>query len=371
MKKKELNLNEFRNYIKDRKCICFGTGIQGIRIINIFENWGKTDDILAFIDNDSNKHGKLMEYGDFCYPIMPINKAFEFLNQEIVLIITCADFLNIRVQLEQYSELKDVPCFSLIEIGKKELTVSDYKAIMHEYTDMVIPKKIHYCWFGDRMPELMKKNIQQWRDLCPDYEIIEWNENNYDVNKNQYTKQAYEMGKWGYVPDYIRLDLIYQYGGIYLDTDVEIVKTLDDLLYQDGFASFDSSLLVNLGAGFGAKAGGYIIKELRDYYNDKQFYYSDGKYNKISCMTHSYNVLKEYGIVINDQFQKVGDINIYPMIFQGTCAYTRQMRITDNTFFLHYGTTTWLDKKNNEIRCKLGEAFEEESDKGLVSYDLK
>lgn len=367
----ELGLNEFREYIKDKKSICFGTGLQGIRFLNIIENWEMGDKILAFLDNNPNKWGKTIDYGDFHYPVMQIKEVFQFMDSDIIFIISCADFMNIRSQLEEYSEFKSVPCFSLIEIGQKELLISDYESVIREYTNPVIPKKIHYCWFGGKMPNILRENIEKWRELCPDYEIIGWNESNYNVHKNLYASQAYNMEKWGYVPDYIRLDLIYRYGGIYLDTDIELVKRPDELLYQEGFISFDTSLLVNLGAGFGAKPGNSIIKALRDYYDNVIFSYPNGEFNRISCMTHSYNVLKKYGIMLNDRLQKIRDINIYPMILSGTCTYTQQMRITEKTFFLHYGTRTWLDKKNNEIINGLGEAFRLKDDSKLESYSFK
>lgn len=371
MKKMNLCLNEFKAYIQDKKCICFGTGLQGLRFINIIENWRMDEKILAFLDNDPNKWGKTMNYENLCYPIIQIKEVFKFIEHDVVFVITCADFINISLQLEQYIEFKNVPYFSLIELGQKELQISDYESVIREYINPVIPKIIHYCWFGDKMPSLLKENIKKWRKLCPDYEIIEWNELNYDVCKNLYTSQAYSMKKWGYVPDYIRLDLIYQYGGIYLDTDIELIKRPNELLYQDGFISFDSSLLVNLGAGFGAKPKNNVIKALRDYYDNVVFSYPDGSFNKLSCMTHSYNVLKKYGIMLNDSLQKIGDINIYPMILSGTCTYTQQMRITEKTFFLHYGTRTWLDKKNNRIIDKVGENFKSENDSNLKSYSFR
>ena len=109
----------------------------------------------------------------------------------------------------------------------------------------MIPKIIHYCWFGGaELPEKDRKCIESWKKFCPDYQIIEWNENNYDVTKNTYMYQAYQAKKWGFVPDYARLDIIYQHGGIYLDTDVELVKNLDSLLENDAFMGFVSPLTV-------------------------------------------------------------------------------------------------------------------------------
>lgn len=365
MIKQDFNLNQFYNFMTDKKCICFGTGLQGLRFINIFENWEMTSHIVAFTDNNPQKWGNEMHYDSFSYPIIPVQEAIKALSQNIILVITCADFVNIEYQLNRENALYNTYCFSLAELGQNQLAASNYTSIIHEYESPIIPKLIHYCWFGNEMPVLIKQNIEKWKLLCPDYEIIEWNETNYNINKNNYTKQAYNMKKWGYVPDYIRLDLVYKYGGIYLDTDVEILKSLDELLYQDGFASFDGSLLMNLGSGFGSKPGGCIIKELRDYYDNINFSYSNGNFDRTSCMTHSYNVLKRHNFNINDSFQKVEDLNIYPMVFQGTNIYTRRKKITDKTFFLHYGTLSWLDKKTSIIIDKIGYSIKSDN---LESY---
>ncbi len=365
MIKNNLNLNEFHCYVKDKKCICFGTGIQGLRFINIFENWGLTNNIIAFTDNDSKKWGSKIQYDKFSYPIISVNKALKFLKENVILVITCADFIQIRNQLYQEHNFQNIYCISLAELGQNELIISNYDSVVYEYQSPVIPKVIHYCWLGDEMPLSLRNNIEKWKFLCPDYEIIEWNESNYNIEKNSYAYQAYNMKKWGYAVDYIKLDLIYQYGGIFLDTDVDMIRRPDELLYQDGFASFDGSLLVNLGSGFGSKAGSNIIKELRDYYNNIDFFYSDGSFNRTSCMTHSYNVLKKHNIKINDTLQKIGDLNIYPMIFQGSCIYTRKKRITDKTFFLHYGTLSWLDKEIRLTINKIGSTFESNN---LESY---
>lgn len=371
MQKLKLNLNEFRSFIVNKKCICFGAGLQGIRFIKILDNWKKKEDILGFIDNDPIKWGKRLVCDELSYPIMSIEESLNCFQENVILVISCADFISIGLQLEQYDRLDKVHCISLVEIGQRELMVSDYRQIIHDYTMPVIPKKIHYCWFGGEMPKFLKNNVEQWKRLCPDYEIIEWNELNYDVNKNRYAKQAYDMKKWGYVSDYVRLDIIHEYGGIYLDTDIEMLCRPDELLYQEGFACFDSSLLVNTGSGFGARAHENIIGELRDYYNNIEFAYLNGNYNRVSCMIHSYNVLKKYGIVIDDKIQRIENINIYPMIFQGTCSFTRQMRITNKTFFLHYGTITWLDKKNKEKRNELGKIYSKNNNDDLISYNLE
>ena len=119
----------------------------------------------------------------------------------------------------------------------------------------MIPKIIHYCWFGGtEIPEADQKCMASWRKYCPDYTIMRWDESNYDYTKNQYMREAYEAKKWGFVPDFARLDIVYTYGGIYLDTDVEIIRNIDDLLVNSAYMGFESGgAAVNPGLGFGAE----------------------------------------------------------------------------------------------------------------------
>ena len=144
----------------------------------------------------------------------------------------------------------------------------------------MIPKIIHYCWFGGNpLPPSAEKCIESWKKFCPDYEIRRWDESNYDITKNQYMQEAYQCKKWGFVPDYARLDIIYDHGGIYLDTDVEIIKTFDELLDCVAFGGVEQeSPYVALGLGFGAEKGNDIIRQLRDKYDELHFM-EDGQMN--------------------------------------------------------------------------------------------
>ena len=150
----------------------------------------------------------------------------------------------------------------------------------------MIPKIIHYCWVGrSPKPESVLYCIESWRKYCPDYTIIEWNEDNYDFTKNKYMKQAYEKRKWGFVPDYARLDIVYNYGGIYLDTDVEIISNIDHLLDNVAFMGFentgDGKYFVNCGQGFGAVPNNEVIGLMRDNYDDLEFIKKDGTLNML------------------------------------------------------------------------------------------
>lgn len=362
----KLDLKEFRLLSSKRKCVCFGAGAFGIRLITIFDNWDIQSNIMAFIDNDKNKIGKEIVYENYRYPIISIYDVQKYIDNQTIIIISCTDYIRAFEQLNAFSCLKELQCISVIEVAQEQLKKSFYESKILKTDKEMIPRKIHYFWLGGEMPDLLKRNIEMWKKICPDYEIIKWDETNYDFTKNVYMCEAYKEKKWGFVPDYARLDVIYKYGGIYLDTDVELLKRPDELLKQVGFASFDSSFMVNLGAGFGSIAGNDIIKDLRDYYDNVHFCIN-GKINNLSCMLHTYNVLKKYGICINDEYQEVDGLNIYPMILQGTCAYTKQMKLDSNTYWLHYGTTSWLDNNINTIRKKIGQSFINEKDV-LVSY---
>lgn len=132
---------------------------------------------------------------------------------------------------------------------------------------MSIPKVIHYCWFGHgEKSELIQKCMASWRKYCPDWEILEWNEDNIDVNYCSYSSRAYQQKLWGYVPDPLRMKIIYENGGVYLDTDVELVHSLDDLLEYSAWFGYGTDTQVNTGSGFGAEKGNPFIKTILDHY---------------------------------------------------------------------------------------------------------
>lgn len=157
---------------------------------------------------------------------------------------------------------------------------------------MSIPKIIHYCWFGGGpiSPE-SRKCIESWKKYCPDYKIIEWNEQNFEISQNRYAQQAYEAKKYAFVSDYVRLAVLYRYGGIYLDTDVELVRPLDELLEHKGFIGMEHSapspygrtLLVNTGSGVGAEPGCEMIGKMLAAYRNAAFIQETGEPDLRTC----------------------------------------------------------------------------------------
>ena len=208
----------------------------------------------------------------------------------------------------------------------------------------MIPKIIHYCWLGGNpLPKSAKKCIKSWKKYCPDYEIIEWNESNYDFTKNQYMKEAFEAKKWGFVPDYARLDIIHKYGGIYLDVDVEMVKSFDTLLNYRGFAGFESPEYIALGLGFGAESGNSIIKKVMDDYNNLHFLNEDGTCSDVGSPRINTLALKEMGLKCDGSFQLIDNFAFLPMEYLCPKSFDDGiMRKTKNTYSIHHYDSSWF-----------------------------
>lgn len=195
------------------------------------------------------------------------------------------------------------------------------------------------------MPESAKKCIASWRKNCPDYKIIEWNEANLDfVNAPDFVKEAYEAKAWGFVPDYFRLWIIYNYGGIYLDTDVQIIKCLDPLLSNQAFAGFEIESSVALGLGFGAEKYNPMIKEHMELYDTIHYLNIDGTVNRIPSPVITTEWLKSKGLnTITGKMQIIDGIRIYPKDFFAPKSFdTGEIRLTKNTYSIHQYDASWF-----------------------------
>lgn len=222
----------------------------------------------------------------------------------------------------------------------------------------MIPKKIHYCWLGDKeKTELVLKCIKSWKKYCPDYEIIEWSEQNINLKSVPYMEQAYDAKAWGFVPDVARLQIIYNHGGIYLDTDVEIIRTFDDLLNNHAFVGRESGDYVNLGSGFGAEPNNQYIKLMLDAYNDLSFRLKDGSLNRIASPKIQTDTLKKIGLKEDDILQNIGNLTVYTKdYFSPIDYYTGLCEITDNTHSIHHYDGSWLtesERKEQEQRLRV------------------
>jgi len=214
----------------------------------------------------------------------------------------------------------------------------------------MIPKKIHYCWFGrGEKPKLAIKCIDSWKKYCPDYEIIEWNEDNFDISCNSYVKEAYESRKFAFVTDYVRLFAMYNYGGIYMDTDVEVLKSLDEFLDNVAFSGFESSQLIPTGI-MASEKGFSLYNEFLRYYTDKHFIQEDGTLDNTTNVIIMTDILKKYGLVCDGKFQIVEGWTLYPSdYFCPLNNATGELKKTKNTATIHWFAKSWVSPHSRRI----------------------
>lgn len=218
---------------------------------------------------------------------------------------------------------------------------------------MNIPKIIHYCWFGKgEKSDLMKQCIRSWKKHMPDYEIIEWNEDNTTFD-SEYAIEAYQEKKYAFVSDYIRLKVLYEHGGIYLDTDVELIKSLEPLLERGGFIGFERKNTVTTGLGFAAPIHSKTVKKMLEEYDGKHFIFADGIDNT-PCPVKNTNALRSLGLVPNNTEQMIGDIIVYPNDYFCPMNYdSGLLSITPNTYSIHHYGYSWAnDNDRRIIECK-------------------
>lgn len=210
----------------------------------------------------------------------------------------------------------------------------------------MIPKIIHYCWFGGKpLPELAKKCIDSWQKFLPDYKITRWDETNFDLNSCAYIQEAYKAKKYAFVSDYARFDILYKYGGLYFDTDVEIIKPLDKILAKGSFMGLEKDtpkVITAPGLGLAANPGLGLYKEILDSYHNRHFINSDGSLNVTTVVVYTTEILIQHGLKNVPGIQQVGGINIYPKEYFCPKDYvTGKLTITDNTVAIHHYTASW------------------------------
>lgn len=218
----------------------------------------------------------------------------------------------------------------------------------------MIPKTIHYCWFGGNpLPKLAKKCIKSWKKYAKDYEIIEWNESTYDLAAAPlYVRQAYEAKKWAFVTDYVRLQVIYEYGGIYMDTDVELTGKMEPFLVHEAFSGFESANYVPTGLMAGEK-GNALYAELLQYYDDRPFVREDGTYDTKTNTKIITETMVEKGLRLDNTFQTIEGFSFYPSdYFCPLDAGTGLLSKTKNTVAIHHFNGSWLPKEDTERRKK-------------------
>lgn len=224
----------------------------------------------------------------------------------------------------------------------------------------MIPKIIHYCWFGhNKLPNDTKRYIQTWMKYCPDYEIKEWNESNFDINCCKFIRQAYDSRAWAFVSDYARLKIVYEHGGIYLDTDVELLKNLDFLLDNSFFASIGQiENLCATGLGYGAEAGNPVVKRMMEIYESMDFDLE--KKEEIACPYINDSVIKSFGYKTSDEVVKVNGMTILPPRYMDPLSPGDSKNLLcDDTISIHHYSASWTSRPNR-LKRKIFDAVGQE-----------
>lgn len=236
----------------------------------------------------------------------------------------------------------------------------------------MIPKVIHYCWFGrNPLPSLAIKCIESWRKYLPDYEIKEWNEDNFDVNIIPYTQEAYQVGKYAFVSDYARFWILYKYGGLYFDTDVEVIKPMDDIIARGPFMGCEKDVSDTSVASVAPGLG--LYKEILEMYSKLSFVNKDGTYNQKTIVQYTTEILCEYGLKEGNEIQECAGVWIYPKEYFCPLDQTLTLHITSNTRSIHHYDSSWLSPQKRiikKIKRFLGYSFSSKLRRSFVFLHL-
>jgi glycosyltransferase involved in cell wall biosynthesis len=351
--------------MRGREVVCFGAGwwLSGLSEecdCNIERCFSYA------VDNNPDLWGTLRNIRGTTVEICSPQRLCDTASENTVVFITMERWMTVYDALERVPALKNAECYIAVLVGHCEFERFAYAAdpapVGFRMNPVpVIPRTIHYCWFGGKpIPGEFRRYIDGWRRLCSDYEVKEWNEDNYDISQNRYTREAHEAGKYGFAVDHTRLNILYNHGGIYLDTDVEVVKSFDELLYNDAFCGFHhfphNNNYINLGLGFGAVKGHPMIKEMMAHYEDIGFPPYDEKLplGWVYSPVFQTETLEKHGLVRNGQFQIVKNVAVYPAYYFDP-LYTALHRLfrSPETYSVHHYAGTWVDRdRESEEKTK-------------------
>ncbi|SCY09226.1 Capsular polysaccharide synthesis protein [Lachnospiraceae bacterium XBB2008] len=347
--------DDYRSVIRNNPVILFGAGKSARRII-------ETEKVNCrfLIDNNPALIGTSIVVGTQELVIYSWEYYKKIAHDRDILLITpiegYTEILNL-IENDGYMDSCDiyVPAYiDAFQWDKDRITVSKEPYSITKKAHSVIPKRINYIWFsGDPFPDKVKKCMDSWHKYCPDYDFVEWNLDNYFTDSD-FFNEAISVRQWAFASDYTRCDVLCREGGIYLDTDVELVKPLDDLLYDDGFLCFESSSGVDPGSGMASVPNNPIFKEIRDQYESEHFIKDDGSYNKKNIVYTYTAVLERHGLISDGRYQIVDGIAVYPpLVFSPYSYMTGLTNCYEKTYAIHHWISAWIsDELRKELEMK-------------------
>ena len=363
MKYKKGTFEAFSQRVKmmGKKIIVYGAGVIGQVAAPYWLNqYQVEDEVICYVDADSYKQGQTVRLSSRNVPIRDLS-TLDKERGRYILLVAVSVFEPVVEALEQIPGTRDTEVYFL-PIMLLDIAHAPKDAFIVKSSEKpLIPKKIHYCWFGrNTIPIELQRCIDSWKRFCPDYEIIRWDEDNYDIHKSLYMDQAYAHKKWGFIPDYARLDILYQYGGIYLDTDVELIRNLDELLNQPAFCGIENWGTVNFGGCSGAQPGNAIVGAILESRKDVRFIEEDGLLNQKTCGWYETGPLIKEGLRLNGTTQVIADgmMTVYAAEFFHPFDYmSGETMITENTFSIHHFSGSWLGGEAAEARKRTRQRY--------------
>ena len=357
--------SDMANEIKERdyRLIIFGSGLMGtITVPYILKERGLWDRVKCYIDNDEKKCNTEVNGKKVYLP----QKLSAIDGKRTAILISLSRFADVLRQLNEFENLNQTVCFPIALMCLENFKPVGYDATCKDYDIPKIPRTIHYIWFGrEKMSKLLTDCLHSWQKYCPNFNIKCWNEDNYDVHKNEYIHNAYTNKKYGFAADYARLDILYNEGGIYFDTDVELLRNLDDMLYQDAFCSTEKWQTLNSGGGIGAVKHHPAIKELLKE-RQKLRFLNDYRFNLNTCGYYETLTMQKYGYKLSGKIQSVMGMNIYPYeYFHPYDDISGKTDILPYTYAVHHFDSSWLSKAmkaSNERTMTVVQKLAKESD---------
>lgn len=365
------NYSNFVNQINGKKVVLFGASTGWNYYLAVLPSLlnDVLERVICIVDNNKKLQNTKLKIAGKEYEV----KSPEYLktcdNLVILITVRFRYFESICDQLISYDLPEDVTCYSLKMLCDMESDVDNscVDAYFEKNTDICIPKKIHSFWFsGEEKPDRYKRCIESWNKYCPDYEIYEWNMQNYNVEKNEYMKQAVLKKKWAFVSDFARLDVVYTHGGIYLDMDVELMASIEHLRNAKAFFCRQNDGTVDLGSGFGAYKGHPFVKELLQEYDELSFVDSNGVSDITPQPTRLSPVFKKYGLKSSGDSDIINDILILSndyIICPENVGFQRKI---DKSLGIHWHNGGWLTDAEKEAMI-----LDEEVREKIESYFLK
>ncbi len=349
-----MNLNQWNLYdlqsivkLQNRKIICFGAGMVAQHMGVLFEKFDLLKAVLFWVDSNDKKVGAYISILGHKYEIKGKSVLYEDKYKDAVVIFSYENYEEAFEDLVK-DESVVVEDFCTYLYANNDFISSVLKKekernIFYEGGIKKIPKIIHYCWFGGKeLPIEQKRNIECWKKICPDYEIRRWDESNYDIKKNAYVREAYEQHCYAFVSDYVRLDVIYEYGGVYFDTDVELLHDLEKIRSNEAFFSYGKWPAINSGSGFGAIRRHGLIKEMRDNPRSKIHFYENGECNKTINSIYETEIMIKEGFKMDFTTQRIGNVILFSPALFPTATYIDTYNLDKNKCIaIHHDAGSW------------------------------